>query len=109
MTGWQGDRRGFCLSPCHPVTLSPTGRDMTLSIKCACGVPLEFDDSFAGKQINCPDCQRPLTIPQANQATARTCGFALASLLLALVGAFTLVGTVAAVVLGAVALVRMRR
>jgi hypothetical protein len=77
---------------------------MTISLTCACGVHLEIDDAFAGKTVNCPDCQRPLTPPKPEPTGLQTSGFALASLILALVGAFTLLGTALAVVFGVLAL-----
>src|SRR5262249_42578922 len=85
------------------------GEVMTLSLTCACGARLEIDDKFAGQPINCPDCQRALQVPAAPTAGGgrRTSGLALASILLAPTGAFTIVGTLAAVVLGVVALVQI--
>jgi hypothetical protein len=80
---------------------------MPFSLTCACGARLEIDDKFAGQQISCPDCQRPLETPSADQPVRRTSGLALASIVLALVGAFTIVGTVAAIVVGILALVQM--
>jgi hypothetical protein len=77
---------------------------MPLALICACGARLEIDDKFAGQQINCPDCQRPLQAPKVDQPVVRTSGLALASLILALVGAFTILGTLAAVGLGVAAL-----
>jgi Domain of unknown function (DUF4190) len=87
---------------------------MPVSLTCACGARLEIDDKFAGQTVYCPDCQRALQAPQSSpenkhSATLRTSGFALASLTLALVGAFTLLGTVAAVVLGVIALAQIAR
>jgi hypothetical protein len=82
---------------------------MTLSLTCACGARLEIDDKFAGQPISCPDCQRALTAPPAARAPLRTSGFAVASFVLALVGAFTVVGTMLAVVLGALALMDIKR
>src|SRR5207302_8262451 len=84
------------------------GEVMTLSLTCTCGARLEIDDKFAGQPINCPDCQRALQAPAAKEATGRrTSGLALASILLALIGAFTVVGTLAAVVLGVLALLQI--
>jgi hypothetical protein len=80
---------------------------MPFSLTCACGARLEIDDKFAGQQISCPDCQRPLETPSADLPVRRTNGLALASLIAALVGAFTIVGTLAAIVLGILALVQM--
>jgi hypothetical protein len=82
---------------------------MTLSLTCPCGARLEIDEKFAGKSIQCPDCNRPLsTVPPAPEP-AQTSVLAIAALVLVLIGAFTLVGTVAAVVCGALALSRIRR
>ena len=82
---------------------------MTLAINCTCGAHLELDDRFAGQTIACPDCKKPLQAPSLTSPTLRTSGLALASLILALVGAFTVVGTIVAVVLGFVALRQIRR
>src|SRR5438445_223581 len=73
---------------------------MTISLKCGCGVPLEVDETFAGQKITCPDCQRSLTVPKPEPPGLQTSGFALASLTVALLGAFTILGTLAAMVLG---------
>ena len=71
------------------------------------GPRLEIDEKFLGKDIPCPDCARPLptkappTPPPLDLPDQhRTSGLAILSLALALVGAFTLVGTLAAVVFG---------
>jgi hypothetical protein len=77
---------------------------MPFALTCECGARLEIDDKFAGQIINCPDCQRALQTPTATATGRRTSGLALASLILALVGAFTVVGTLAAVALGVAAL-----
>jgi hypothetical protein len=82
---------------------------MTLSLTCACGVHLEVDETFAGQTITCPDCHRSLRVPDARQAPRRTSGLALASLVLALAGAFTVVGTLLAVLLGGLALLAINR
>jgi Domain of unknown function (DUF4190) len=83
---------------------------MTLSLTCSCGARLEIDEKFAGQTIHCPDCQQSLQAPPpAARAPRRTSGFAVASFVLALVGAFTLVGTLLAIVLGALALFDIRR
>ena len=76
---------------------------MTLSLTCACGARLEIDEKFAGQMISCPDCQKSLRAPGRDQ-NQPVSGFALASLVLALVGAFTVVGSLVAVVLGLVGL-----
>jgi hypothetical protein len=82
---------------------------MAVSLTCGCGARLEIDDKFAGQTVHCPDCQRPLSAPNTEQPAVvlRTSGLALTSLILALVGAFTILGTVAAVVVGIIALVQI--
>jgi len=82
---------------------------MTLSLKCTCGVRLDIPEDFAGKQLTCPDCQHPIAVPRSDPALIKTSGLALASLLLALVGAFTVIGTLLAVVFGVLALAHLRR
>ena len=76
---------------------------MPLSLTCDCGARFEVEESLAGQSVSCPECQATLKAPAAHRPVVRTSGFALASFLLAIVGAFTVVGTVAAVVLGVVA------
>ncbi len=73
---------------------------MTIPLICDCGARLEVDDTFAGRTINCPDCQRALAVPKPEPPGLKTSGFALASFTLALVGAFTVIGGLAAVALG---------
>src|SRR5262249_23643902 len=62
----------------------------------------------AGQQINCPDCQAALQVPSLHRVVTRTSGFAITSLVLALVGAFTVVGTLAAIGFGTLALRQIR-
>ena len=76
---------------------------MTLSLTCTCGARLEIDEKFAGQTITCPDCQKPLRAPGRDQ-NQPVSGLALASLVLALAGAFTIVGSFIAVVLGFIGL-----
>jgi uncharacterized protein DUF4190 len=82
---------------------------MTLAINCTCGAHLELDDRFAGQTIQCPDCKKSLQAPSLASTPLRTSGLALASLTLALIGAFTVIGTMVAVVLGFLALRQIRR
>ncbi len=83
---------------------------MTVRLTCACGVLLEIDDKFAGQTIYCPDCQRPVQTPRARQkAPRRTSGLAIASITAALVGMITVIGTLAAVMLGGLALRNIAR
>jgi Domain of unknown function (DUF4190) len=82
---------------------------MPLSLTCSCGALLEIDDKFAGQVVRCPDCNLPLDTAPSVRQPSQTSGFALASLLLALVGVFTLIGTIAAIVCGMVGLKQIRR
>lgn len=78
-------------------------------LTCACGTRFEVDESLAGQEVLCPECQQPLQAPAAARPPLVTSGWALASVLLALLGAFTIVGTLAAVIFGIVALVTIAR
>jgi hypothetical protein len=81
---------------------------MPISVTCQCGARLEIDEKFLGKEIPCPDCQRPLP----TQAPAkpppldlpnyrRKSGMAVLSLTLALVfGWVPIVGPLAAIAFG---------
>jgi hypothetical protein len=82
---------------------------MALSLSCPCGAGFEVEDTFAGQAIACPDCGAALKVPLLRPPRLRTSGLALASVVLALVGAFTVVGTAVAAVLGALALVSIAR
>jgi hypothetical protein len=67
---------------------------MPLSVTCQCGARLEIDEKFLGKEIPCPDCNRPLpTKPAAPPPlqlpkNRRMSGLAVMSLTLALIGFF---------------------
>jgi hypothetical protein len=78
-------------------------------LTCACGARFEVDDSLSGQEVLCPECQQPLQAPAAARLPRVTSAWALASVLLALIGAFTIVGTIVAVLLGVVALVSIAR
>jgi hypothetical protein len=78
-------------------------------LTCPCGARFEVADSLAGQEVLCPECHQPVKAPQADRLPRVTSGWALASVVLALVGAFTVVGTVVAVVLGFTALVSISR
>lgn len=78
-------------------------------LTCACGTRFEVDASLAGQEVLCPECQQPLQAPPAARPPLVTSGWALASVLLALLGAFTVLGTLFAIVLGVVALVSIAR
>ena len=82
---------------------------MALSLTCDCGARFEVEDTLAGQTVACPECQEPIKAPAAQRPPLRTSALALASCVCALVGAFTVVGTIAAVVLGVVAVVSILR
>lgn len=82
---------------------------MALSLSCPCGATFEVEDTFAGQTVSCPECQASVKAPALCQGPPRTSGLAVASLVLALIGAFTVVGTLAAVLLGLGALVSIAR
>jgi hypothetical protein len=82
---------------------------MSLSLTCDCGARFEVEDTLAGQTVACPECQEPIKAPAAQRPPLRTSAFALASVICALVGAFTIVGTIAAVVLGVIAVVTITR
>jgi hypothetical protein len=82
---------------------------MPISLTCSCGARLEIDDKFAGQTIPCPDCHKPLRAELPPPPATRTSGLAILSLVLALVGAFTVVGTLAAIVCGAIAYRQLTR
>jgi hypothetical protein len=82
---------------------------MALSLSCSCGAGFEVEDTFAGQGIACPDCGAPLRVPVLRPPQLRTSGYALASVVVALLGAFTVVGTAVAAALGVVALVSIAR
>ena len=82
---------------------------MALSLICACGARFEVEDTLAGQDVSCPECQQSLKAPALRQPSRRTSDLALSSFVLSLVGAVTVIGTIAAVLLGALALFRIRR
>jgi hypothetical protein len=67
------------------------------------------DPSLGGQEVLCPECRQTIKVPDQERVPPRTSTWAMASTVLVLVGAFTLVGTAASVVAGLVALVRIRR
>ena len=78
-------------------------------LTCACGARFEVDDSLAGQEVLCPECQHPLKAPARDRPPQLTSAWALASVVLALVGAFTVLGTALAVLLGIIALASIAR
>lgn len=81
---------------------------MPLSVTCQCGAKLEIDEKFLGKEIPCPDCQRPLPTKAAAVPPPldlpnhkKTSGLAVLSLTLGLVFlCIPIVGALAAIVPG---------
>ncbi len=82
---------------------------MACTLSCPCGATFEVAESFAGQAVQCPECQAELRVPAVSRGPVRTSGWAIASLVLALIGAFTVLGTVVAVLCGLVALVSVGR
>jgi hypothetical protein len=84
---------------------------MAISVTCSCGARLELDDRFAGKAIPCPDCQLPLSTKTAAVEARQVpiSGLALTSLILATTGACTILGSLAAIVVGYFALRQIAR
>jgi hypothetical protein len=82
---------------------------MAIALECPCGAHFEVEDTFAGHGVTCPECHRLVKAPVGGGETLRTSGYALASIILALVLAFTVVGTLVAVVLGVIGLVSIAR
>jgi hypothetical protein len=82
---------------------------MALTLSCSCGAHFEVEDTFAGQSVSCPECHASLKAPALRPGPLRTSGLAIASVVLALVGAFTFVGTLAAVLCGLAALVSIGR
>jgi hypothetical protein len=89
---------------------------MPISVTCECGSHLEIDEKFLGKEIPCPDCQRPLPTkappkppPLDLPDSRRTSGLAVMSLAVGLAGMFTFIGSLAAIALGLFALRAIHR
>jgi DNA-directed RNA polymerase subunit RPC12/RpoP len=77
-------------------------------LTCDCGARFEVEDTLAGQEVACPECQQPVKVPPRTRAAPRTSAYALASVVVALVGAFTPASLVA-VALGAYALLHIAR
>ncbi len=82
---------------------------MSVSLACTCGARFEVEDTYAGQAVECPECQGSVLAPRIGQAVQRTSGLAIASVLLALIGAFTVLFTLIAVFVGGCALVSIAR
>ena len=73
---------------------------MPLSLTCSCGAKLEIDDKFAGQVIACPDCRKEIPTTAQPIRALRTSWFAIFAMVFAIIGAFSVVGTLAAVFCG---------
>ena len=82
---------------------------MAISLKCVCGARLDIDDSFQGKKIPCPDCNRLLDTNAPVGPPRRTSGWALAALILPLAGMLTFILPVAGIVCGILGLRQIQR
>lgn len=82
---------------------------MSLSLTCRCGAAFEVAETFGGQDVSCPECQQAVPVPTRQRQPLRTSGYAVASVLCALIGAFTVIGTLLAVLLGLAALVSISR
>jgi hypothetical protein len=78
-------------------------------LTCPCGARFEVEDSLAGQEVLCPECQQPLKAPALDRPPQLTSAWALASVVLALVGAFTVLGTVLAILFGVIGLASIAR
>ncbi len=78
-------------------------------LTCACGARFDVDDTLAGQEVLCPECQQPLQAPALDRPPQVTSAWALASIVLALVGAFTVIGTLVAILCGGIGLVSIAR
>jgi hypothetical protein len=83
---------------------------MPVTLTCDCGARFEVDDLPPGGAVACPECKHELRAPgRPAPAPPRLSFAALLSPLLALAGAFTLVGSGLAALVGLYALAEIRR
>jgi hypothetical protein len=82
---------------------------MPLPITCDCGARFDADEALAGKETTCPECHEPVSVAAADASPPLTSLLALSSAVLTLVGAFTVVGTAVAALLGLAGLVQIAR
>jgi len=80
---------------------------MPLPLICTCGARFQVDETFAEREVVCPECRTHLHAPPAGDPVVRVSKLALLSFVLALVGAFTVVGTALAAVVGLAACARI--
>src|SRR5262245_31996081 len=82
---------------------------MSTVLTCACGARFEVDVYRAGQPIHCPECSQSLQVVAYDKPPRRPSWLALTSLGLALLGAFTVVGSLAGAALGVASLLHLRR
>lgn len=81
---------------------------MAVVLTCECGTRFEVDDHHADQVVTCPACALPVQA-RSDVLRSRLDWFALGSLCAALVGAFTLAGSLVAILLAGIALFRIHR
>jgi hypothetical protein len=75
---------------------------MPLSITCDCGARFDVDDLLAGQEVPCPECTEAVKV-SGQQVAPRTSLWALAALVVALVGGLTPFGGLLAILVGLLA------
>jgi hypothetical protein len=86
----------------------PESGFMSTVLTCDCGARFEVDALVLGNSVNCPECHQTLQANPREKPPPRLSWLALLSVALALAGAFTIIGSLAAVLLGVVALKHLR-
>lgn len=81
---------------------------MLTRLTCPCGASFETE-ARPGLAVHCPECDSPITVPAPTGTPVRTSGLALASVVVGLVGLFTVVLTIVGLVLGIIALLVIAR
>lgn len=82
---------------------------MALALTCACGNRFEVDETFAGRLVQCPECQDSVKAPITASVPLRTSGFAITSVICALLLGLTVIGPVLAVLFGVLGLISIAR
>lgn len=105
-TPYRSPRRSLTMTSSNGVPEEETPA-MTIALTCDCGARYEVEDLFAGQEVNCPECQHRTRAPLVKGTPRRTSLLALYSLVVAIFGACTLVGSAAGALLALIAIVRM--
>src|SRR5262245_4158783 len=82
---------------------------MSTVLTCDCGARFEVDVYRTGQPIRCPECSQSLQVVAHGKPPRRPSWLALGSLGLVLLGAFTVIGSLAGTALGVASLVHLRR